>query len=63
MITRIISIVANPDIHKKRSRARVTIEGQGVLLQISLQIKMFYFLLNSQNHRMNHIFQGMVLNP
>ena len=33
--------------HKKRSRARVTIEGQCVLLQISHQIKMFNFLLNS----------------
>ena len=32
----------------KRSRARVTIEGQRVLLQISLQIKMFDFLLISQ---------------
>ena len=32
----------------KRSRARVTIKGQCVLSQISLQIKMFDFLLNSQ---------------
>ena len=47
----------------KRSRVRVTIEGQRVLLQISLQIKMFDFLLNSQNHRMNHIFPGILLNP
>ena len=30
---------------RKRSRVRVTIEGQHVLLQISLQIKMFDFLL------------------
>ena len=29
-------------VDKKRSRARVTIEGQRVLLQISLQIKMFF---------------------
>ena len=47
----------------KRSRARVTIEGQRVLLQISLKMKMFDFLLNSQNHRMNHIFPGILLNP
>ena len=47
----------------KRSRARVTIEGQHVLLQISLQIKMFDFLVNSQNHPMNHIFPGIILNP
>ena len=47
----------------KRSRARVTKEGQRVLLQISLQIKKFDFLLNSQNHRMNHIFLGILLNP
>ena len=50
-------------VGKKRSRARVTIEGQCVLLQISLQIRMFDFLLNSQNHRMNHIFPGILLNP
>ena len=37
----------------------VTIEGHRVLLQISLQIKMFDFLLNSQNQRMNHIFPGI----
>ena len=47
----------------KRSRVRVTMEGQRVLLQISLQIKMFDFLLNSQNHRMNNIFSGILLNP
>ena len=47
----------------KRRKARVTIEGQCVLLQISLQIKMFDFLLNSQNHRMTHIFPGILLNP
>ena len=46
-----------PIIHK------VTIEGQCVLLQISIQIKMLSFLLNSQNHRMNHIFPGIILNP
>ena len=34
----------------KRSRVRVTIEGQCFLLKISLQIKRFDFLLNSQNH-------------
>ena len=45
---------------RKRSRARVTIEGQRVLLQISLQIKMLNFLLNSQNHIMNHIFPGKI---
>ena len=45
----------------KRSRVRVTIEGQRVLLQISLQTKMFDFLLSSQNHRMNHIFPGILL--
>ena len=48
---------------RKRSRVRVTIEGQRVLLLISLQVKMFDFLLNSQNHRMNHIFPGILLNP
>ena len=48
---------------KKRSRVRVTIEGQCVLLQISHQIKMFDILLNSQNHRMNHVFPGILLNP
>ena len=47
----------------KRSRARVTTEGQRILLQISLQIKIIDFLLNSQNHRMNHIFPGILLNP
>ena len=46
----------------KMSRARVIIEGQCVLLQIPLQIKMFNFLLNSQNHRMNCIFLGILLN-
>ena len=46
----------------KRSRARITIERQRVLLQISLQIKMFDFLLNSKNPRMNHIFPGILLN-
>ena len=33
---------------RKRSRVRVTIEGQHVLLQISLQINFFDFLLYSQ---------------
>ena len=47
--------------HMKRSRVRVTIEEQCVLSQISLQIKMFEFLLNSQNHRMNHIFPGIYM--
>ena len=34
-------------MYMKRSRARVTIKGQRVLLQISLQIIFFDFLLNS----------------
>ena len=46
----------------KRSKVRVTIEVQHVLLQIALQIKMFDFLLNIQNHRMHHIFLGILLN-
>ena len=50
-------------LYMKRKRARVTIEGQSVLLKISLQIKMVDFLLNTQNHRMNHIFLGILLNP
>ena len=47
-----------------RSRARVSIEGQCVLLQNSPRIKMFdFFLLNSQNYRMSHIFLPILLNP
>ena len=41
----------------KRSRARATIEGQCVLLQISLQIKMFDFLLNSQRAELVKILE------
>ena len=48
---------------KKGSRARVPIEGQCVLLQNSLRIKLFDFFLNSQNNRMNHIFLDILLNP
>ena len=47
----------------KKSRVRLTIEGHRVLLKISIQIKMFEFLLNSQNPRMNLIFPGILLNP
>ena len=43
-------------LYMKRTRARVPIGGQCLLLQISLRIKIFDFLLNSQNYRMNHIF-------
>ena len=39
----------------KRSRARVPVGGQCVLLQISLRTKILDFFLNSQNYRMNHI--------
>ena len=48
---------------KKRSRARVTIGGQCVLLQNSLKIKLFDFFSKSQNYRMNHIFADILLNP
>ena len=48
--------------HMKRSRDMVPIEGQHVLLQNSLSIKMFSFFLNSQNYRMNHIFLEIFLN-
>ena len=58
-----IYTVLNTLLCTKRSRARVTIEGQCVLLQISLQIKFLNFLFNSQNHRMNYIFPGILLNP
>ena len=47
----------------KRSRARVTIGGQCVLLQNSLKIKLFDFFFKSQNYRMNHIFPDILLNP
>ena len=46
----------------KRSKARVTIGGQCVLLQNSLKINFFDFF-KSQNYRMNHIFPGILLNP
>ena len=37
----------------KKSRARVTIEGQCALFQNSPRIKMFDFFLNIQNYRMS----------
>ena len=46
----------------KQSRARVPIEGQCVLLKNSLKIKMFDFLLDSQNYRMNDIFLDILQN-
>ena len=50
--------------HMKRSRARVTLGGQCVLLQNSLKIKLFdFFFSKSQNYRMNHIFPDILLNP
>ena len=47
----------------KRSRARIPIRGQCVLLQISLRIKIFDYFLNSQNYRMNEICPVILLNP
>ena len=47
----------------KRSRARVTLGGQCLLLQISLRIKMFKILKKSQNIRMNHTLPDILLNP
>ena len=44
-------IIRKKSLSMMRSRVRVTIEGQCVILQTSLQIEMFDFLLNSQNHR------------
>ena len=49
--------------HMKRSRARVPLGGQCVLLQISLRIKILDFFLNIQNYSMNHIVTVVLLNP
>ena len=51
------------DKHMKRNRARVTLGGQCLLLQISLRIKMFKILKKSQNIRMNHTLPDILLNP
>ena len=48
---------------KKRSRARVTIGGHCVLLQNSLKIFFFKFVLQSQTYQMNHIFPEILLTP
>ena len=46
------------------NRARDPIEGQSVLLQISLRIKMRdSFFLNSYNYRMNNIFLDLLQTP
>ena len=50
-------------IYTKKSRARVTIGGQCVLLQNSLKIKLFDFFLKSQKYHMNYIFPDILLNP
>ena len=47
---------------RKRSRARVPIEGQCVLLKISLRINFFDFF-KSKKYRIKHIFLDIVLNP
>ena len=49
-------------LYTKRSRARVPIGGQCVLLQISPKI-FFLLLLNCQNYCMNHMFLDILLNP
>ena len=47
---------------EKKSSARVPIEGQCVLLQITLKIKIFNIFSTSQSYRMNHISPDMLLN-